>query len=56
MLVIGVEPEYRSVAISLSGRGPKGEANVSIATGSEDAYFFRLLTLLYLFFWPAMKR
>ncbi len=35
MLAIGVEPEYRSVARSLSGWGPKEEPNALIIAGSE---------------------
>jgi hypothetical protein len=43
MLAIGVESEYRSVNISLSGWGPKGESNAPITAGSEVADFLRLL-------------
>jgi hypothetical protein len=46
MLAIGVETEYRSVTRSLSGWGPKGELNASIAAESEVADFLRLLKLL----------
>jgi hypothetical protein len=45
MLAIGVEPEYRFVARSLSGWGPKGEFNASIA-GSEVADFLSQLKLI----------
>jgi hypothetical protein len=41
MIAIMVEPEYRFVARSLSGRGPKGEPNAPIATGSEVTDFLR---------------
>jgi hypothetical protein len=41
MLAIGVEPEYRFVARSLSGWGHKGEPNAPIATGCEVADFLR---------------
>jgi hypothetical protein len=34
---IAVEPEYRYVARFVSVQGPKGEFNVSITVGSEDA-------------------
>jgi hypothetical protein len=37
MLAIRVESEYRSVARSLFGWGPKGEPNAPIVVGSEDA-------------------
>jgi hypothetical protein len=37
MLTIGVESEYRSIARSLSGFGPKGELKAPIAAGSEVA-------------------
>jgi hypothetical protein len=46
MLVIGVEPEYRSVTRSLSGWGPKGEPNAPIAAESEVTDFLRLLKLI----------
>jgi hypothetical protein len=39
MLAIGVEPEYRYVAGSLSEWGPKGESNASIAAESEVMNF-----------------
>jgi hypothetical protein len=41
MIAIGVEPEYRSVARSFSGLGPKGELNAPIAVESEVADFLR---------------
>jgi hypothetical protein len=46
MLAIRVEPEYRSVTISLSGWGPKGDLNAPIAAESEVADFLRLLKLI----------
>jgi hypothetical protein len=41
MLAIGVETEYRSITRSLSGWGPKGEPNASIAAESEVTDFLR---------------
>jgi hypothetical protein len=41
MIAIGVESEYRSVGISLSGWGPKREINAPIVIGSEVADFLR---------------
>jgi hypothetical protein len=41
MLAIRLEPQYRSVARSLSGWGPKGEPNASIAAESKVADFLR---------------
>jgi hypothetical protein len=41
IIAIGVEPEYRSVRISLSGWDPKGESNATITTGSEVTDFLR---------------
>jgi hypothetical protein len=35
LIAIGVETEYRSIARSLSGWGPKGESNAPIVVGSE---------------------
>jgi hypothetical protein len=46
MLVIRVEPEYRSVTRSLSGWGPKGEPNAPIAAKGEVVDFLRLLKLI----------
>jgi hypothetical protein len=46
LLAIGVELEYRSVARSLSGWGPKGESDAPIAIESEIVDFFRLLKLI----------
>jgi hypothetical protein len=46
MLAIGVESEYRYVTGSLSGWGPKGEHNASIAAESEVMNFLRLLKLI----------
>jgi hypothetical protein len=45
-LVIGVEPEYRSVTRSLSRWGPKGESNAPIAAESKVVDFLRLLKLI----------
>jgi hypothetical protein len=41
LIVIRVEPEYRSVSRSLLGWGPKGEPNASITAGSEVTNFLR---------------
>jgi hypothetical protein len=41
MIAIRIGPEYRSVTISLSGWGPKGESNAPIAVGSEVTDFLR---------------
>jgi hypothetical protein len=41
-----VEPEYRSVARSLSRRGPKGEPYAPIATESEITELLRMLKLI----------
>jgi hypothetical protein len=41
MIAIGIEPEYRSVARSLSRRGPQGERNAPITAGSKVADFLR---------------
>jgi hypothetical protein len=41
MIAFGVELEYRSVAISLSGWGSKVEPNAPIVTESEVADFLR---------------
>jgi hypothetical protein len=41
MLAIRVKPEYRFVARSLSGWGPKGESNALIIAGSKVADFLR---------------
>jgi hypothetical protein len=41
ILAIGVETEYRSVARSLFGWGPRGEPNAPIATESKVTYFLR---------------
>jgi hypothetical protein len=46
ILAIGVEPEYRYVSRSLSGWGPKGEPNATIAFESEVADFLMLLKLI----------
>jgi hypothetical protein len=47
LIAIGVLTEYRSVARSLSGWGPKGEPNALIAAESEVADFLRLLQLIW---------
>jgi hypothetical protein len=47
LIVIGVESEYRSVARSLSGWGPKGEPDAPIATESEIADLVRRLKLIW---------
>jgi hypothetical protein len=47
LIAIGVEPEYRSVSISLSGWGPKGEPNAPIAAESEMTDLLRLLKLIW---------
>jgi hypothetical protein len=36
LMAIGVESERRSVARSLSGQGPKGESDASIAAASDE--------------------
>jgi hypothetical protein len=41
MIAIGVESKFRSIIRSLSGRGPKGEPNVPIASGIEVTDFLR---------------
>jgi hypothetical protein len=46
LIAIRVEPEYRLIARSLSGRGLKGELNAPIAAESEITNFFRLLKLI----------
>jgi hypothetical protein len=46
MLAIEIEGEYRSVARSLSGWGPKGEPSDSITAGSEVVDFLRMLKLI----------
>jgi hypothetical protein len=47
LIAIGVEPEYRSVSISLSGSGPKGELNALITAESEMTNLLRLLKLIW---------
>jgi hypothetical protein len=47
LIVIGVEPEYRSISKSLSGWGPKGGPNASIAAESEMTDLLRLLKLIW---------
>jgi hypothetical protein len=46
LIAIGIEADYRSVAKSLFGWGPKEEPNAPIATESEVMNFFRLLKLI----------
>jgi hypothetical protein len=46
LIAIGVELEYRSIARSLSIRGPKGEPDVSIAAESEITDLLRRLKLI----------
>jgi hypothetical protein len=46
MITNGVETEYRSVARSLSGCGPKVEPNAPITAESEVTNFFRMLKLI----------
>jgi hypothetical protein len=46
LIAIGVEQEYRSIARSLSGLGPKGEHDALITAESEVTYFFRPLKLI----------
>jgi hypothetical protein len=47
LIAIGVETEYRSISISLSGWGPKGEPNAPIAVESEMMNLLSLLKLIY---------
>jgi hypothetical protein len=47
LIAIGVEPECRSVARSLSGRGPKEEPDAPIATESEIVDLLRRLNLIW---------
>jgi hypothetical protein len=46
-IAIVVETDYRSVSISLSRWGPKGESNAPIATESEMTDLLRLLKLIW---------
>jgi hypothetical protein len=46
LIAIGVEPECRSVAKSLSEWGPKGELDAPITTESEIADLLRRLKLI----------
>jgi hypothetical protein len=46
LIAIGIEPEYRYVARSLSRRGSKEEPNALIIAKSEVMNFFRLLKLI----------
>jgi hypothetical protein len=47
LIAIGVEPEYRSVSISLSRWGPKREPNAPITAESEMTDLLRLLKLIW---------
>jgi hypothetical protein len=47
LIAIGVEREYRSVSISLSGWGTKGKPNAPIAAESEMMDLLRLLKLIW---------
>jgi hypothetical protein len=47
LIAIGVETEYRSISISLSGWGPKGEPNAPIAVESKMMNLLSLLKLIY---------
>jgi hypothetical protein len=44
--LMALRPECRSVARSLSGRGPKGESDASITAGSEIVDLLRRLNLI----------
>jgi hypothetical protein len=46
LIAIGVEPEFRSIARSLSRWGPKGEPDAPIATESEIVDLVRMLKLI----------
>jgi hypothetical protein len=46
LIAIEVETEYRYVSRSLSGYGPKGEPNASIAVENEMTDLLRLLTMI----------
>jgi hypothetical protein len=46
LIAIGVELEYRSISISLSGWGPKQEPNALIIAESEMTDLLRLLKLI----------
>jgi hypothetical protein len=46
LIAIGVEAEYRSIARSLSGWGPKGEPDALITAESEVTNLFKLLKLI----------
>jgi hypothetical protein len=47
LIAIGVESEYRSVSISLSGWGLKGELNALIIAESDMTDLLRLLKLIW---------
>jgi hypothetical protein len=46
LIAIGVETEYRSIFISLSGWGPKGELNAPIIAERDMTDLLRLLKLI----------
>jgi hypothetical protein len=46
LIAIGVEPYYRYIARSLSGWGPKGEPDASIAAECEIMNLLRRLKLI----------
>jgi hypothetical protein len=46
LIAIEVEPEYRSVARSLSGWGPKEESDASIVAESEIVDLLRRLKII----------
>jgi hypothetical protein len=47
LIAIGVDAEYRSISISLSGWGPKGELNAPIIAEREMTNLLRLLKLIW---------
>jgi hypothetical protein len=49
MIAIGVEPEYRSVARSLSGRGPKGEPELWLSLRARSQISWDGDTLVFVF-------
>jgi hypothetical protein len=46
LIVIGIEPNYISIARSLSERGPRGEPSAPIVSESEVTNLFRMLKLI----------
>jgi hypothetical protein len=46
LIAIGVGPECKSIARSLSGRGPKGETDAPITTESKIVDLLRRLKLI----------